>query len=181
MHEEDELSRLAPAGDPWLYGRHSQRWRLRPTLGGAADSSAPSGGSNSTLSSESSVGAAVAQEPRRSSRERIQESAAAFLRRMESMRARRRRRKTDPAGGDSHRYLGSSKGDGYAISNIEAPLSLERLGGRDETEAAESSPLSRWLRGGSVRLGRRTAASWRPSSLNMGQESGGYRKKVQST
>ncbi|XP_043242273.1 stAR-related lipid transfer protein 13-like [Amphibalanus amphitrite] len=180
MVHEDVLAQLAPSGDPWLYGRHSQRWRMRPTLGATADSSAPSGGSNSTLSSESSVGAAVAQEPRRSSRDRIQESAAAFLRRVESMRARRRRRKTDPPGGDSHRHLGGSKGDGYAISNIEAPLSLERLGGQEEAEPAEPSPLSRWLRGGSVRLGRRTTASWRPSSLNMGQESGAYRKKVQN-
>ncbi|KAF0298164.1 StAR-related lipid transfer protein 13 [Amphibalanus amphitrite] len=180
MVHEDVLARLAPSGDPWLYGRHSQRWRMRPTLGATADSSAPSGGSNSTLSSESSVGAAVAQEPRRSSRDRIQESAAAFLRRVESMRARRRRRKTDPAGGDSHRHLGGTKGDGYAISNIEAPLSLERLEGQEEAEPAEPSPLSRWLRGGSVRLGRRTTASWRPSSLNMGQESGAYRKKVQN-
>ena len=167
-----------------------------------AAASPPSASSNSTLNSDSSVGGTVPE--RRSGRERLQDG---ILRRMESLRARRKRTQKAPRD-DSSSYFSASdasgspraarqaRDDSGALSDGEHSPPLFRAlpapgkpakdansnvcEGSDAVDFLQtSSPKLSRHRGGSLRVGQSHGAGWRSSSLNMGKESQGYRRKLQ--
>ena len=165
--------------------------------------SPPSASSNSTLNSDSSVGGTAPE--RRSGRERLQDG---ILRRMESLRARRKRTQKAPTRDDSSSYFSASdasaspraarqgRDDSGALSDGEHSPPLFRAlatpgkpakdansnvcDGSDVVDFLQtSSPKLSRHRGGSLRVGQSHGAGWRSSSLNMGKESQGYRRKLQ--
>ncbi|XP_037070336.1 uncharacterized protein LOC119091634 [Pollicipes pollicipes] len=88
------------------------------------------------------------------------------------------------------RCLSACAANGETNSGIEASPSQRSLSGGpvpkevngSELEVLETrreaAPKSGWIRGGSLRLGNTGINRWRSSSLNMGEESQAYRKKV---